>query len=277
MQASRVFSTFALILTSLLATSNAALADSAGPFSGLAWRSIGPAVSGGRAGAVAGTDADASLYYVGAAGGGLWKTTNAGTSWKPVFDSADVASIGSITIDPRNEQTVWVGTGESNPRNDVTQGDGVYKTIDGGAHWEHVLTLRNSLIGKIVVDPGNTNRVVVAVLGDPFADSTDRGIYRTVDGGASWKKTLELGASSGASDMVADPHNPAVLFAGMWQFRRTAWSLTSGGPNDGLYRSTDGGDSWTKMNGHGLPVGETGRIAVAIAPSNPRRIYAMIE
>ncbi|MDQ2865843.1 MAG: hypothetical protein M3R51_06415 [Candidatus Eremiobacteraeota bacterium] len=267
----------AFVWLPIFAWNPAMAAPAADVFSGLTWRSIGPAISGGRAGAVAGSDANPALYYVGAAGGGVWKTTNAGTSWKPVFDSQDVASIGSIAIDPHDDRTVWVGTGESNPRNDVTQGDGVYKTTDGGDRWSRVLPLRNSLIGKIIVDPRNTNRVVVAVLGDPFADSHDRGIYRTLDGGASWKKTLDLGLSSGASDLVADPRNPNVLFAGMWQFRRTGWSLSSGGRNDGLYRSADGGESWTKETGHGLPAEETGRIAIAIAPSNPQRIYALIE
>ena len=273
----RAVACISLFASPLLAALCAPAATPADPFAGLNWRSIGPAVSGGRAGAVAGSDLDPALYYVGAAGGGLWKTTNAGASWKPVFDTQDVASIGAVTIDPRNEQTVWAGTGESNPRNDVTQGDGVYKTTDGGEHWTHVLSLRNSLIGKIVVDPRDTNRVVVAVLGDPFADSNDRGIYRTTNGGTTWSKTLDLGVSTGPSDIVADPRNPDVLFAGMWQFRRTPWSLTSGGANDGLYRSVDGGATWTKQTGHGLPSGETGRIGLAFAPSNPRRVYALIE
>ena len=266
-----------LVASSFLASRATAPAAPSEPFAGLTWRSIGPAISGGRAGAVAGSDLDPSLYYVGAAGGGVWKSTNAGGSWKPVFDSQDVASIGAITIDPHNDRTVWVGTGESNPRNDVTQGDGVYKTTDGGEHWAHVLTLRNALIGRIVVDPSDSNRAVVAVLGDPFADSSDRGIYRTTDGGATWKKTLDLGPSSGASDMVAVPGDPSVLYAGMWQFRRTGWSLNSGGPNDGLYRSADGGATWEKQTGHGLPAGETGRIAVAVSPANPKRIYVLIE
>lgn len=277
MNAFRVVVPLVAVLSLLPCFAAPGLAASSDPFAGLAWRSIGPAISGGRVGAVAGTDADPALYYVGAAGGGLWKTTNAGASWEPVFDGQDVASIGSIAVDPGNEATVWVGTGESNPRNDVTQGDGVYKTTDGGAQWTHALTLPNALISKIVIDPHNTDHVVVGVLGDPFADSSDRGIYRTVDGGKSWKKTLDLGLQTGPSDIVADPRNPDVLFAGMWQFRRTAWSLSSGGPNDGLYRSSDGGASWERVTGHGLPTQAMGRIAVAFAPSNPQRVYALIE
>ncbi|HEV7180511.1 MAG TPA: hypothetical protein VGN11_11615, partial [Candidatus Baltobacteraceae bacterium] len=252
-------------------------AASSDPLSGLSWRSIGPAISGGRAGAVAGTDADPALYYVGAAGGGVWKTSNAGTSWAPVFDKQDVQSIGAITIDPRNDATVWVGTGESNPRNDVSQGDGLYKSTDGGAHWTHALTLRNASISRVVVDPRDGNRVVVAVLGDPFADSADRGIYRTTDGGASWSKTLYLAPSSGASDLIADVRNPDVLFAGMWQMRRTGWSLQSGGSSDGVFRSNDGGATWTKLTGHGLPNEEMGRVALANSKADPQRVYALIQ
>ncbi len=217
------------------------------------------------------------MYYAGAAGGGVWKSTNAGATWTSVFDGQDVQSIGAITIDPVEKETVWVGTGESNPRNDVTQGDGIYKTIDGAKTWTRVLMLHNSLVSRIVVDPRNTAHVVAAVLGDPFANSEDRGIYVTTDGGATWKKTLYAGPSTGASDLVADPKNASVLFAGMWQYRRTGWSSDSGGPQDGLFESTDGGETWTKLHGNGLPNETMGKIGLAIAPSNPQRIYALIE
>ncbi len=271
--------TLAVALLAALALANPFPARAAhpNPFAALRFRSIGPAVSGGRLGAVAGSDRDPSLYYVGAADGGVWKSTDGGNTFAPVFDGQDVQSIGAIAIDPVRTQTVWVGTGESNPRNDVTQGDGIYKTEDGGKTWHHVLALRNSLVSRIVVDPRDTAHVAVAVLGDPFADSTDRGVYVTTDGGATWKKTLYLGPSSGASDLAADPADPQTLYAGMWQFRRTGWSLQSGGPEDGLFRSTDGGATWTKLTGHGLPAGETGRIGIAISPSNPERIYALIQ
>ena len=243
----------------------------------MTWRNVGPAVSGGRLGAVAGTDQDPSLYYAGAAGGGLWKSTNAGATWTSVFDEQDVQSIGAIAIDPAAKDTVWVGTGESNPRNDVTQGDGIYKTTDGGKTWTHALRLHNSLVSRIVVDPRNASHVVVAVLGDSFADDEDRGIYVTTDAGASWKKTLYAGPSTGASDLIADPKNPNMLFAGMWQYRRTGWSSTSGGPEDGLFKSIDGGATWTRLHGSGLPAETMGRIGLAISPANPQRIYAMIE
>ncbi len=243
----------------------------------LPMRNLGPAVSGGRVAAVAGSDADPALYYVGAADGGAWKTTDGGTRWKPVFDAQDVQSIGAIAIDPRNPHVVWVGTGEANPRNDVTQGDGVYLTRDGGRHWSHVLWLPDSLIAGITIDPRQPDRVLVGVLGDPFADSRARGVYRTTDGGAHWTQTLYLAPDSGVSDMARDPADPNVVYAGMWQFRRTGWSSNSGGPNDGLFRSRDGGATWTRLSGGGLPSGIEGRIAVAIAPSNPKVVYALIQ
>jgi photosystem II stability/assembly factor-like uncharacterized protein len=243
----------------------------------LEWRSVGPSVSGGRVSAVVGTDSDASLYYAGAADGGVWKSTNTGQSWQPVFDGEPVAAVGALAIDPKDENTVWAGTGEANPRNDVVQGDGVYKTVDGAKTWTNVLPLSNSLISAILIDPRDPRRVLVGVLGDAFANNVDRGVYRTSDGGKTWTKTLYLAPDSGVSDMAMDSAAPDVVYAGMWQYRRTAWSSQSGGPNGGLYRSADGGATWTKLSGNGLPPGDTGRIAVAIAHSNPKRIYAIVE
>lgn len=248
-----------------------------GIFDQLRFRNLGPQVSGGRLGAVAGTDADSSLYYAGAAGGGVWKTTNAAQSWEPVFDKEGVQSIGAIAIDPSNENVVWVGTGEGAPRNDVILGDGVYRTSDGGKTWHRVLELPNALIAKIEIDPRDPNTVLVGVLGDPFADSSNRGMYRTTDGGKTWKKTLYIDARTGVSDMDAARKNPNVVYAGMWPYRRTGWSSNSGGTQGGLYKSTDFGATWQRLSGHGLPSGPTGRIGIAIAPSNDRRIYALVE
>ena len=247
------------------------------PFSNMTWREIGPAAAGGRVAAVAGSASNPKLYYLGSAGGGVWKSVNSGQTWDPVFAKEPVSAIGAVAIDPTDNQTVWVGTGETNPRNDVSYGDGVYKTTDGGEHWTNVGLQKTKYIARIVVDPRNHNHVVVAALGDVFADSSDRGVYVTDDGGKTWKQTLYAGPSSGASDLAMNAQNPNVLYAGIWEFRRLPWTFASGGDADGLYKSTDGGASWTKLEGHGLPPAPTGRIGLAVAPSNGNRVYALIE
>ncbi|HET9030069.1 MAG TPA: hypothetical protein VFN49_07830 [Candidatus Aquilonibacter sp.] len=241
------------------------------------WREIGPALPGGRASVVAGTAKDPNLYYAGAAGGGVWKTTDRGQTWQAVFEKEPVASIGYIAIDPNNEQTVWVGTGEGNPRNDVIPGGGVYESTDGGKSWKKMGLEKTRSITRLIIDPRNSNHIVVAALGDVFAPSADRGVYVTNDGGKSWKKTLYLSDRSGASDLAMDPKNPNVIFAGMWHFERKPWTTVSGGADDGLFKSTDGGSTWTKLTGHGLPEGTTGRYGLAIAPSDPNKVYALIE
>ncbi len=243
----------------------------------LRWRSIGPAVSGGRVATVAGTDLDPALLYAGAAGGGVWKSTNGGGDWTPVFDAAGSQSIGAIAISPHDVNDVWVGTGEAWPRNDVIPGDGLYHSTDGGKTWARVGLHDTSQIARVILDPRDPKRILVAALGDPFRDTTERGVFRSTDGGKTWTKTLYAGPSVGASDLAIDPHNPDVLYAGLWRFRRTSWSLTSGGDDDGLYKSTDGGVSWHKLSGAGLPAGLVGRIAVAFAPNDSKRIYAIVE
>jgi photosystem II stability/assembly factor-like uncharacterized protein len=241
------------------------------------WREIGPAASGGRIAAVAGTDQDPNLYYVGTAGGGVWMTTDSGQTWNPVFHNEPIAAIGAVAIDPRDDQTIWVGTGESNPRNDVSYGDGVYKTTDGGKTWTNVGLQATRYISRILVDPNDSNHVIVGALGDVFADSNDRGVYVTWDGGKTWSHTLFVGPESGASDLAMDMQDPNVIYAGIWQFQRRPWTFTSGGQQDGLYKSTDGGRTWTRLVGHGLPTGITGRIGLAVAPSDGNRVYALIE
>jgi len=243
----------------------------------MSWREIGPATAGGRVAAVAGSATDPKLYYIGSAGGGVWKSANGAQTWDPVFAKEDVSSIGAVTIDPTDNSTVWVGTGETNPRNDVTYGDGVYKTTDGGDSWTNVGLKATKQISRILVDPRNHNHVVVGALGDLFNDSEDRGVYVTDDGGKTWKKTLYVGPESGISDMAMDPQNPSVMYAGVWQFQRRPWTFVSGGDADGLYKSTDGGANWTKLTGHGLPTDTVGRIGLAVAPSNGNRVYALIE
>ena len=247
------------------------------PYGNMVWREIGPAAAGGRVAAVAGSATDAKLYYVGSGGGGVWKSANAGQTWDPVFGKEPVAAIGAVTIDPTDNSTVWVGTGEDNPRNDVSYGAGIYKSTDGGDKWTLMGLEATKQISRIVVDPRNHNHVVVAAQGDLFADSPDRGVYLTDDGGKTWTKTLYTGPQAGASDLAMDPQNPDVLYAGIWQFQRRPWTFTSGGPQDGLYRSSDGGKTWKKLEGNGLPTDTIGRIGLAIAPSNGNRVYALIE
>jgi len=238
---------------------------------------VGPAGGGGRVAAVAGSASDPFLYYLGAAGGGVWKSNDGGASWDPVFSKEAVGSIGAVEIDPTNNKTVWVGTGEANPRNNVSYGNGIYKSTDGGDTW-HDVGLKNARnISRIAVNPKNPKVVVVAAFGDFFADNPNGGVWRTDDGGRSWQHTLYIGPQTGASDLAMDPKNPNILFAGMWQVRRVPWNLVSGGSADGLYRSIDSGKTWSKLSGHGLPDGLMGRIGLAIAPSNTRRVYALIQ
>ncbi len=245
-------------------------------FNGLKAREIGPAVMGGRITAIAGVNGNPDTLYVGAAGGGLWKTLNGGTSFTPVFDEWTM-SIGSIAIDQKNPKTVWVGTGETNMRNTVSIGTGLYKTEDGGRIWQKIKGFENSeRIAKIIVHPGNSKIVYVAVAGHLWNDSKDRGLYKTADGGKTWKKILYVDEKTGCIDMDIDPQRPSVIYAAMWQFRRKPYFFTSGGKGSNLYRSEDGGKTW-KMIRKGLPKGELGRISITIAPSRPGTIYANVE
>lgn len=241
------------------------------------WREIGPATAGGRVTAVTGSAQNTKLYVIGSAGGGVWKSENSGQTWTPIFEKEAVGAIGAVTLDPTNDDVIWVGTGETNPRNDVSYGNGVYRSADGGKTWTHLGLAATKQISRIIVDPRDHNHVIVGALGDLFNDSTERGVYVTDDGGKTWTKTLYVGPMSGVSDMAYDAEHPNVVYAGIWQFRRQPWTTTSGGPDDGLYKSTDGGKTWTKLTGHGLPTGTTGRIGLAVAPSNGSRVYALIE
>jgi photosystem II stability/assembly factor-like uncharacterized protein len=249
----------------------------AAAYANLSWRSIGPAVSGGRVAAVAGTPQDDQLYYLGTAGGGVWKSANGGATWEPVFEKKTVAAIGAVAVDPTDERVVWAGTGEANPRNDVSYGDGLYESTDAAKTWRRVGLAGVWSISRIAVDPKNPRHVVVGAFGDPFKDSADRGVYVTFDGGRTWSKTLYLSGASGASDVALDPRSPNVVYAGMWHFRRVPWTFTSGGADGGLFKSTDGGRRWKKLTGNGLPAGYTGRIGLAVAPSRPNRVFALIE
>jgi photosystem II stability/assembly factor-like uncharacterized protein len=245
---------------------------------GFGYRSIGPTISGGRVAAVVGSDLDPMLVYVGAAGGGVWKSTNGGVSFSNVWKAQPLAAIGALAIDPHDDANVWAGTGEANPRNDVSWGDGVWHSRDGAKTWRRAGLANTSQIARISVDPDSARDVVVAALGNPWADSPDRGIYRTTDGGTTWTKTLYVDATTGAADLARDPHDPRVLYAAMWRFRRQPWTFSSGGGSgDGLYKSTDAGATWHEIVGGGFPGAPLGRIGVAVAPSKPSRVYAVVQ
>jgi photosystem II stability/assembly factor-like uncharacterized protein len=255
---------------------------------GLGARNIGSATMSGRIAALAGVHEGARLtLYVGAASGGVWKSVNGGTTFKPVFDKQDVQSIGAITIDPKDPKVVWVGTGEAWMRNSVSIGDGVYKSTDAGENWTNVGLRNSEHIAKILVDPSATNTVYVCVPGALWSDSDDRGVYKTTDGGQTWSKVLKgANLSTGCSMLTMDPANPKTLYAGMWDFRRKGWTFRSGGDGptapsgSGLFKSTDGGATWTELtsaSANGLPPKPWGRVAVAVAPSKPDVVYAFIE
>ena len=217
--------------------------------------------------------------YVGSASGGVWKSPNGGTTWKPVFDK-HAMSIGAVRVDPSNPKTVWVGSGEPWVRNSVGVGDGVYKSTDGGDTWAKMGLPDSERIANILVDPTDSNTVYVAAMGHLWSRGGERGLYKTTDGGKTWKRVLFSNEDSGCAALAMDPKNPKVLFATLWQHRRKPYAFESGGPGGGLFRSADGGETWTKLNGdarRGLPMGEVGRIAVAIAPSDPKHVYAVVE
>ncbi len=227
--------------------------------------------------AVAGSDRDDRLYFAGVAGGGLFRTRNGGLTWDDVWSSHPVASVGAVAIAASDPRIVWAGTGEPNPRNDASYGDGVWVSHDDGAHWRHAGLERSFIVSRILIDPRNPRTVLVGALGDSFNDSPDRGVYRTTDGGATWRRTLYVGPESGAIDLAWSARRPSVVFAAIWQFRRRPWNFVSGGADDGLYRSRDGGQTWTKVVGRGFPSGTPGRIGVAVAPSDPLRVYAVVQ
>src|SRR5881398_3850789 len=242
----------------------------------LKFRNLGPSVAGGRVAAVVGVPGDRNVYYVGAAAGGVWKTIDGGDSWEAVFKDQPTSSIGAVALAPSNPNVVWVGTGEGNPRNDVVDGGGVFMSPDAGKTWQ-LMGLRDvGQITRIVVDPLDPNIVLVGALGHVWAPNADRGVFRTADGGKTWQKVLFVNDTTGVADLVMVPGNPRVLFAGMWQFVRYPWELVSGGSGSGIYRSTDGGLTWTRLK-DGLPTGLLGRIALAVGPTNPSHVYALIE
>ena len=245
-------------------------------FGDLKAREIGPAVMSGRISDMENHPTDPMIIYAGSAGGGVWKSNDAGTTFYPVFDD-HCQSIGALEIDPNDpDNTIYVGTGEPWPRNSVSTGDGLYKSTDGGNNWDKIGLENSERIANIIVNPENSNEVYVAVLGALWSDNKERGVYKSVDAGNTWENILYLNESTGCADLAMDPTNPNVLYASMWEFRRTAWSFNSGGENSALYKSTDGGKNWNKIH-NGFPEGKLGRLAIGVSESNPSTLYTVIE
>jgi photosystem II stability/assembly factor-like uncharacterized protein len=244
-------------------------------YSELEYRHIGP--QGNRVIAVVGVPGDPSVYYAGAPSGGIWKTTDGGTRWKPIFDDQKVASIGSLAIAPSDSNIVWAGTGETFIRTSVSQGDGIYKSEDGGTTWKNMGLEKTGRIGRVLIHPKDPNIVYAAAMGHCYGPQQERGVFRTTDGGETWEHILFVDENTGCSDLAIDPNNSRILFAGMWQMLIRTWGRWSGGPGSGLHVSRDGGTTWERLTDNGLPDSEMGKIAVAIAPSNSDRVYALIE
>ncbi len=268
---------FLILLASLLLP-GMTLAQSvpANTYDGMRWRLVGP-FRGGRAETAVGVPGNPDVYYFGAVAGGVWKTTNGGITWKPIFDHEPVSSIGAIAVAPSNPNIIYVGTGEPCLRNDISYGDGVYKSLDGGNTWTNIGLRDSQHISNILIDPSNPDVVLVAAVGHAFGPNEERGVYRSNDGGKTWQKVLYVDDKTGATDLAVDPHDSKIMFAAMYQVRRTAYSMISGGPGSGLYKSVDGGMTWRHLEGHGLPGGILGRIGVTVSGANPRRVYAIIE
>ena len=247
-----------------------------GLFKAMHWRGIGP-YRGGRALAVTGIVGEPGVYYFGAAAGGVWKTNDSGATWTPIFDSQPISSIGAIAVAPSDHKIIYVGSGEGALRGNITYGDGVYKSTDGGKTWANIGLKDSRQIGALIVDPTNPDIVLVAAIGHAFGPNTERGVFRTVDGGKTWTKVLYKDEQTGGIDVTFDPHDPHIVYAAMWQVRRQPWNFSSGGPGSGLYRSSDEGASWTEVKGNGLPDGILGRIDVSVSGADSKRIYAMVE
>ncbi|MEJ2583903.1 MAG: glycosyl hydrolase [Robiginitalea sp.] len=274
--------TAGFLMTCLLWIATSALAQQedinaiAKATAGLEFRGIGPAVMGGRIADIAVNPKNPSTWYVAVGSGGVWKTTNRGTSWQPVFEDQSSYSVGSVTIDPNNTDVIWIGTGENVSGRHVGWGDGVYRSADGGETWKAMGLSTSEHIGKILVDPRNSNVVFVAAEGPLWSSGGERGLYRTTDGGETWELALEIDENTGVTDVEFDPSNPDVLYAAAYQRRRHTWSLLGGGPHSGIYKSTDGGASWRRIT-TGLPKGDMGKIGLAVTPANPEVVYATIE
>ena len=275
--ARRFLRLFLFVLTFCLAALASAQSVPADLYSGLKWRLIGP-FRGGRVVAVSGVPGNSTAFYFGAVNGGIWETTNVGMTWKPIFDSQHIASIGAFAVAPSDPQVIYAGTGEADIRSDLSSGDGVYKSTDGGQSWANVGLRDSRQISRIVVDPRDANIVYIAALGHAYGPNPERGVYKSTDGGSSWKKVLDQGPDIGAADLAIATGNPDTLFAATWRAKRAPWSQYAplGGAGTAIYRSLDAGKSWTRLTGNGLPDGEWNRTAVAVS-ANGQRVYALID
>ena len=249
-----------------------------GPFGSLRWRSLGPA-RGGRSIAAVGSTARPNEYYMGATGGGLWKTTDAGVTWRPVTDGQiHSSSIGAVDVAPSNPDVVYIGTGESDIRGNIIQGDGAYKSIDAGKTWTHIGLTETQVISKIRVHPTNPDHVYVAAFGHHAAPNPERGVFRSKDGGKTWEKILFRDNKTGAIELILDPANPQVIYTALWEAYRNSWEMSSGGPGSGIFKSTDGGDHWTEISRNpGLPKAMLGKIGLSVSGADSNRVYAQIE
>ena len=267
-----------ILLLALTALTASAQRFDAAAFKELKWRSIGP-YRGGRVTAVAGVASQPSVYYFGATGGGVWKTTDGGLSWEPVSDGHfSTGSVGAIGVAESDPNVIYAGMGEVPIRGNVSHGDGVYKSMDAGKTWKRVGLEDSRHVGRVRVHPRNPDIVYVAALGHIFGPHDQRGVFRSTDGGKTWQRVLHRGPQAGAVDLILDPSNPNILYAGFWEVVRTPYSLESGGANSGLFKSTDGGDTWTDLTRHpGLPKGLVGKIGIAVSPLNSERVWALIE
>lgn len=274
----RLLCTFVLLSGSALFPGTAAAAVDPDRLAGLRARSIGPAVTSGRIADVQISPGDPEVIYAGAASGGVWRSRDGGLTWTPIFDDQPVASVGSIALHAGNPDLVWVGTGESKPRNSVSVGNGVYRSRDGGKTWSHLGLEKSERISRVLLHPRHPEVAWVAALGQAWGENPERGVFKTADGGKTWRKVLYVDERTGAADLAIDPSNPDKLYASMWDYRRWPWSFRSGGRGSGLFVSHDGGESWKRLTPEdGLPEGNLGRIGLAVAPSDPRIVYALVE
>src|SRR5881275_863899 len=246
-------------------------------FKNLEFREIGPAVMGGRIDDFAVVESDPNIVYVGTASGGVWKTTNNGTTWEPVFDKENVSTIGDVAIAPSDPSVVWVGTGEPNNRQSSSWGDGIYKSLDAGKTWKKMMGLEATHhIARIVIHPKNPDVVYVAAQGHLWGANPERGVYKTGDGGKSWSQVLKINDDTGVTDIAIDPASPDILYAAAYERRRTPFGFNGGGPGSAIYKTTDGGATWKKLE-NGIPAGDKGRIGLAISQSTPNVVIALVE